>query len=594
MASFIDKLKINTAVDKRTKMTFLNRHQTTAGFMEFGFAHAVELAPKQPYNVNHSSFVRLEPMPIPTNGNIKINNRAFFVPYRTVWPVFNDFYNDVKGVSSTGAPVDINSVPTVSDNVLIDMFDDSNLSTLVQVGATPDIVIVGSDGTKSERKFTRLGKHYYKILRQLGYSIDFNQKNTSFVHSALKLLCAAKVSYDWYSVSAYQLDIRYTTVQSIFERRTSYALSKLDVLALLQILDTVHYDSDYFTAAWDNPINPNDGSFSNVSILDITNGNSVAYQRSVNVNNDGTNIGSDESPLVQIGVTGNKGYLSQYVVTALKSLTDYMKRHQISGAKTLDRMLSQWGVKLESDKINRSYYCGHKSESILVGDVTSTSDTSGANLGAFAGKGIGYNKYTFDYTNEQEFGMFFIISTIVPEVSYYQGESRDNMRLTRLDFYNPEFDNLGVQAINKRELLCPLDGQLTEGVSDWNSQVFGFTPRYADYKVQLDKVTGDYVVPSLAVGKDSWYIGRDVSRFLDPNSPTPFDSLVHSIFFTEGSDATQYNRIFYNTSSDVDNFNVSHVFEITTIFPGKSLFDTYEFEDKGEKVTVDVNGVKVN
>lgn len=599
MASFIDKLRINTAVDTRTQMSFLTRHQTTAGFMEFGIAHCTELVPKQPYKVKHSSFVRLEPMPIPTNGSIKINNRAFFVPYRTVWPVFNDFYSDVNGVSSTGAPQAFSSAPTVTDNVLIDLFDDTDISTLVPANETPDFVIIGSDGTQSKRRFTRRGKQYYKILRQLGYAIDFNQQNTPFVHSALALLCAAKVSYDWYSVTAYAMDIRYTKVQAIFERKTSYALSKLDVTDLLDLLWTVHYDSDYFTSAWDNPNSPNIGAFSNYVLNDITNGSNTNFSSNVfaGIGSSASSLGADNAPKLIGGPGGSSGNLntiSQYGLTALRSLTDFLKRNQISGARTLDRYLARWNVKLSNDKLNRSYYISSKRESVLIGDVTSTSDTSGANLGAFAGKGIGYNEYTFDYTNDEEFGMFFVFSTIVPEVSYYQGEAAHNMRLTRTQFFIPEFDNLGVQAINKRELYCPLDGNLTRGISSWDNQVFGFTPRYADYKVQLDKVTGDYVVPSLSTGKDSWYIGRDMRRFVDDGSSSPFDNLAHSIFFTEGADATQYNRIFYNTSSEVDNFNVSHVFEVTTTFPGKSLFNTYEFEDKGETVNIDVNGVKVN
>lgn len=600
MASFIDKLRINSAVDTRTQMSFLTRHQTTAGFMEFGIAHCTELVPKQPYKVKQSSFVRLEPMPIPTNGSIKINNRAFFVPYRTVWSPFNDFYSDVNGVNSVGAPQTYSNAPTISDNILIDIFDDLAYSTQVLEGATPDFVIIGSDGTESKRSFTKLGKHYYKILRQLGYAIDFNQQNTSFVHCALALLCAAKVSYDWYAVTAYAMDIRYTQVQAIFERNTTYSLSKLDVLALLQLLDTVHYDSDYFTAAWDNPNMPNDGASSAYRLVDITNGSVANDKRAVFAGavSGAAGVGADNAPILAGDRNSSNpttlGYVSQYALTALKSLTDFMKRNQLAGARTLDRYLSRWNVKLSSDKLDRSYYIGNKREAVLIGDVTSTSDTSGANLGAFAGKGIGYNEYTFDYTNDEEFGMFFVFSTIVPEVSYYQGEAAHNMRLTRTQFFQPEFDNLGVQAINKRELYCPLDGNLTRGISSWNDQVFGFTPRYADYKIQLDKVTGDYVVPSLSVGKDSWYIGRDMSRFVDGDAPVPFDNLAHSIVFTEGKDATQYNRIFYNTSSDVDNFNVSHVFEVTTTFPGKSLFNTYEFDDKGETVNIDVNGVKVN
>ena len=45
---------------------------------------------------------------------------------------------------------------------------------------------------------------------------------------------------------------------------------------------------------------------------------------------------------------------------------------------------------------------------------------------------------------------------------------------------------------------------------------------------------------------------------------------------------------------NTDKFNVIYNFNVVSYSPMKSLFDTYEFEDKGQRVTEDVNGVKMN
>jgi hypothetical protein len=73
-------------------------------------------------------------------------------------------------------------------------------------------------------------------------------------------------------------------------------------------------------------------------------------------------------------------------------------------------------------------------------------------------------------------------------------------------------------------------------------------------------------------------------------------NVVHGPGFALGkSDWTQYKRIFYNVNPETpDNFTVIHNFEIAAYAPMKALYDTYEFEDKGKKVTLDVNGVKMN
>lgn len=161
-------------------------------------------------------------------------------------------------------------------------------------------------------------------------------------------------------------------------------------------------------------------------------------------------------------------------------------------------------------------------------------------------------------------------------------------------------DNLGVQATAADELYVPQSWY--SGFTGLDSQVFGFMPRYAEYKVKLDKVVGNFRLPSVNGSNpntpaefnaaNSWYL----MRVFDNEDFAAADEVVHSPAFISGrSDFSQYKRIFYNVRpSAPDNFTIIHNFEIASYSPMKSLFDTYEFEDKGKKVTLDVNGVKMN
>ena len=145
--------------------------------------------------------------------------------------------------------------------------------------------------------------------------------------------------------------------------------------------------------------------------------------------------------------------------------------------------------------------------------------------------------------------------------------------------------------------------------------MFGFVPRYADYKVAHDSLTGNFRIPSLngtngafaSLGfnsADSWHLMRtfDDLDFSYSNSGTMTMSAplcVHSLNFMRSRDWSQYKRIFYADGSVdpeqlPDNFTVIHNFEIAAYAPMKALYDSYEFEDKGKKVTLDVNGVKMN
>ena len=279
--------------------------------------------------------------------------------------------------------------------------------------------------------------------------------------------------------------------------------------------------------------------------------------------------------------------ITQFTVDVLKSLTDYMKRHQIVGARALDRYLSRFGIQLSAEKLNRSIYIGSTAEDIQFGDVMSTSNTDTGRVGDYAGKGLGYGTSDFECDTD-EYGIFLVISSIIPRTGYFQGVNRNVMHVTRTDFWTPEFDNLGTQAISKHEVFVPYDTTVDGYTATSYNELFGFTPRYAEYKVGRDILSGDFRCGSINNGAESWH----TMRVLDYEN---YEDVVHSRDFVSGTDADQYSRIFYNVDADSsDKFNVIYHFNVTSLAPMKPLFDTYDFEDKGKDVIMDVNGVKMN
>ena len=582
MANFLDKFKINTAVTENTKLDLSSDHISTANFMQFNVAYAKELVPGEKISVNMETFTRLQPMPVPTFGRARINNRAFFVPFRTIFPGWNDFITDTKHAFSNGTAATINYVPRISANTIFAMLfgqvsQTTNFAELDDTLTNPDYVVTftGSGNVTHKYKLTSTGRQVVKILQSLGYVVPVSKQSSIDVYySALPLLATAKVYHDWYWPSAYADDVTSETIAGIFNRDDSadFVLSQNELTALLNMMEKVCYDSDYFVSAWQNPTAPNTGSFSGTRLYDVTNDN----QNSVNVNDsNGTTI-------------AGSGNLSQYVVDALKSLTDYMKRHQLVGARALDRYMARFGIQLSAEKLRRSVYIGSTSDDIQFGDIMSTADTEGAQLGNYAGKGLGYGTSNFDFDTD-EYGMFIIVSSILPKAGYFQGLDRSNMHVGRLDYWTPEFDNLGTQAIAKSELYYPTDStSLNVPAYQLDKGVFGWTPRYAEYKIGKDRITGDFRYESMNAGIESWH----TMRMLDYDN---VQSIVINKEFVTGTDAGQYSRIFYNTDADAaDKFNVIYHFDIASYSPMKALFDTYEFEDKGEKVVMNANGVKMN
>lgn len=584
MSNFLDKVKVNSALTNTTKLDLSCDHISTANFMQYNVAYSKELVPKEKISVNMETFTRLLPMPVPTFGRARINNRCFFVPFRTVMPNWNDFITDNKSVSGNVSTAFFAVVPKLPNGVLVAFIKQPTMST---TGSVTDydyrIATATTSGvTYDYRKLTSAGRQFKKIIESLGYKIIPHTGNST-LYSALPLLCMAKVYHDWYYPSAYATDSIVNAVEILFKKDSSLTLQLADLNNIFNMIRYVNYDSDYFVSAWDNPTNPNDSAYSSITLSDPSQSSTT-----IQVSNGSANTGVTESP--QLISTAASGF-SQWAIDALKSVTDYMKRHQLVGARTLDRYMARFGIALTPEKLVRSVYVGSTSTDIQFGDIMSTADTSTSQLGNYAGKGIGYGQSSFDFSTD-EYGMLMIISTIQPKAGYYQGIDRNVLHLARTDFWTPEFDNLGTQAISKGELYVD-NGNFTDAANatanaGYTSDIFGWTPRYAEYKLGRDRLTGDFALNSFDSTNGAWHTMRELGFTAPAN-------IVHNVSFITGQDAGQYDRIFYNTDTNAaDKFNVIYHFDIASYSPMKSLFDTYEFEDKGKSMDLDVNGVKMN
>ena len=339
MASFLDKIKVDTAVETRNKLDLGCDHITSANFMQYNVAWCKELVPKEKISVSMETFTRLNPMPVPTFGRAKINNRAFFVPFRTIFPAWNDFITDSRHAYANNIMKTVDTVILIQNSVLLNYI--LPFSTVVAEGVAYDIDYL-VNGKSEHRKLNSKGRQVMKVLESLGYKVIFNN-DQDVSYSALPLLAMAKVYCDWYYPSQYiGIVSSFNEVEGIFNRDVStfVQLSVDDVTSIFNLISNgVCYDSDYFVSAFDNPVGPNTDAFSSVTIADPQNLGTVSVSSSGQ---------SEGTP----ALTGTK--ITQWLIDGLKSLTDYMKRHQLVGARALDRYLARFGVNLSAEKLRRS------------------------------------------------------------------------------------------------------------------------------------------------------------------------------------------------------------------------------------------------
>lgn len=636
MSNFIDKIKIKTGVTRMYNHDLSCSHITTQDFFRIRPIYAKEMIPGETLTIDRlDSFVRLAPLQKPFYGSVRMINRAFFIPFRTIFAAFNNFITDTP-YTCNGTSYRVDSVPYFYTADLIQMLTSNPYATNVATPSALNYDVCVNDGTNmSYWRFTAIGRHLMTIIYALGYTFAFSTSEKVYNvqvnqrASALPLFAFAKVMADWYSDPAY-VSTRDEMLRTLSKYEHGGTVDAQDIDYLLSRCVNSLYDRDYFTAAFDNPLVPNDGTMTAVQIPDInqsryavtssdSSGNSNYIQRSIvgdtHVTFKNNSLEGQPAPYIeskssdrdtvnttipdailskQLTYRGFVGLLNQYMLDSLKALSDYVKRYQLVGSRTLDRYLALFGIKLDDSKLQRSVYVGKSVKEIDIADVVSTAETSDALLGQYAAKGIGFDaNQRFSY-HADEFGLFMIVNTILPRVGYVQGMLRRNLHIDRFDFFTPDFDALGTQAIARCELFNELN---TSGRwdalngSNWSPEgVFGYTPRYSEYCVGRDLMSGDFRYNSLNLETKQWHL----NRMFDPTDSRDYDDfLVHHDQNFNIAQPGQYNRIFTNTADNADHFYLVHNFHITSRSPKKPLYEQYDF-DEGRSMLTNLGGTNLN
>lgn len=621
MADFLNRFRLKTATDSRSRMSFDEQHVTTSDFFHLSPVYFRHLVPDSTFNCNAMCFSRMSPLVVPTFGRGTINLRAFFVPYSYVWRGWSDFITNSPHINSSNTNVGFASTCPIfyMDDLVDAFFNRSNIVKFTQSvpsgsDAKYDFLLTVSDhatGVEDELipgmyKLTPVGKRAYKILQSLGYQLfPHFEGNQNMVFSALPLLCYCRVFLDWYRPADYVGSNDFYNQLEALLNRDSNSSTSLNIggylLDILAYCSNSFYESDYFNSAWDNPNGPNSGLYSSATVTDTSVlGNSSGYTTSSIVTNAN---GNSPTPVLRSNLNAvTPSNITQNILDSLKRLTQYFKRNQLAGARASERLKARFGNQLSYDEQRRSHYLGSQQIELQIGDVVSTTENSSVSLGDYAGRGVGVGNETFTCHTGADYGMFVILSSIVPRTGYSQGFDRSTMDLSRFDFWSPEFDALGSQAIAKGELFIPTDHTDTYQNGDvFQSGIFGFTPRYAHLKVSRDRLSGDFTQNARNTGLSSWHLFRQFD-FVQPSE------IVHSESFLNGLDYgselpvvgndyanSQFDRIFTLINGEFDHFYMFYQFKSTLMSPMKNLYDVFEFEDeKGKSVTLDTNGGSVN
>lgn len=614
MSIFSKKLVKQAAKRNRSKIALPSRVITTN---DFGFClpiFAREVIPGDRWQINIKSFTRLAPMPVPTYGDFRQVNRCFYVRFSNVWKPWNDFYAGRPYIDDKGVSHMFTTVPSFTNSLLASVFTGILPVTPYQgkyaysVGSDfeGEHFVSKCDFEVCKRvsdanhiiqyNFTTEGRRLYTLLLNLGYKINFsgtfgsntvNYDNTKF--SILPLLCYMRAYYDYYLPSKYTNTSSLRKYFEIIDWLTTFN----NISVFFNFFDDVastlfaNFDSDYFTSSWLTPYSPS-GEPNNTTIIKNPEG-----QRMLDLTNSGvdtTNVTIDKNtPIADLRMSddNSEAYLTQPQLDLLKAAYDFVIRNNLAGNRYFEQMFAKFGIKLPNVMTRRSEFIGQAISAIQTMDVTSMAGTDTDNLGSYAGKGYSVGDGKFDI-DANDFGYLIIINNIIPSGGYVQGRNREVMHLDRLQFYNPEFDSKGMQAIRNDEMFAmectERQASTNENGLAWKPDgVFGFAPRYSEYNRPIDLLSGTFVLNS----QNAEYQAYHSFRYFDPTDVPPAQNNLAFRQINPAYNGNNFNRVFYVNNDSVDHFICVFNIDAVAYRKKKSYIEQFDNLDGSDVVTTD-------
>ncbi|AXH74625.1 MAG: major capsid protein [Microviridae sp.] len=538
-------LKIGVLM-KKSKFNLSHNASLTADMGKLVPFMVLDCIPNDSFQMKLQSFVRAQPMLAPLMHQVNLYTQYWFVPYRILWDNWTDFITG--GISGSDAPTfpTIKVKPEVSS--LSDYFglpvknngtSDSPNYQEFEVSALPyrayaeiwntryrdedlqnELPISYSDGldetTNTQLAQPSWAKDYFTTAR------PFTQRGSqiSVPVQSMNSSQPAKVSASVYIDSISASKVHFRMSNGVYVTISNFRVSLSDSF----ISDGFFINDNQFSFSASGSFSISYSASSTKGVASISskfNGLSIMFDwasdgitpsstfsvsfnvvlfigpKTLSESALSTNVVLTETPQ-DIVFNYGSAVVSSVNIRDLRlssALQRYQERSLEYGNRYEEFIQREFGIRPRDARIQRPEYLGGGKSILQISEVLQTAEGTNTGVGTMRGHAVSAFSPRGIRFRCPEHGIIIGLLSIRPHSVYTQGLNRFWRKFSKLDYFVPELANVGMQEVFSSEIYA--DGNNY-------SKIFGYAPRYAEYRSQPNRIAGEFRTSML----DFWNLAR--------------------------------------------------------------------------------------
>lgn len=464
------------------------------------------LVPGDKFEVKSKMFSRFLPLAVPSYVKLNYRTLTVFVPYHQVVDGYESFMANQKLFKGQTNKLPYFDIASWWELMSVSTYGVAEVGE-VESGNKYDFVSYPSgSGSAQSYTLTAKGRYYYKVLQSLGLNMPYAYYYGYETSPTLNITPLLAFAHAYNCYMSYSPNYNTSALSSLLESIKRSPDHRVTASELNTILSSIllTYEESFVSSCWAQPYysqNPTVAASNQYSDLDFkVVPNKPVYYAS--------NLGGDIFP--QAGASVNAAQ-----IRLLLKFDDYFRRSNYAGSKDIEQIYSRLGVKIDDYKTRYPYFLNESFQEVAIGDVTSTADTDGAPIGAYAGKAIGSDNASFVF-DCKDYGMLVTLAWFAPKPTYYLGIDKEYFRREPFEFYTPELDQGFPSAVNALQIWGRGSSEI--------GNTFGYTPLYSEYLFGHDQIVGDF---SRFDDYLPWHFGRNLDSLTVNNISAQSDTVIY-------------------------------------------------------------------